>query len=206
MGSESLTNLISPDLEDYHTQNKPQKRKRLETTCKNSPLPVHSKKTRSHIVTDGEQSLNGKYNGKVCGDTTSNSSENTGHQNPARTVVSLEQNETLEAANMDVVPTEGPATVSASGMLQSEGSELDMPSESRCLSLCQTLCVQWKNSQALCWLDCILSALVHLETLRNAVAEVCSREECVFGRLFGKYHQADKLGYTHHLHGVTGLC
>lgn len=205
LGSESLTNLISPDLEDCHTQNKPQKRKRLETTCKNSPLPVHSKKTRSHVVTGGEQSLNGKYNGKVCGDTTSNSPENTGYQNPARTIASLEQNETLEAANMDVVPTEDPATVSASGMLlQSEGFELEMPSESRCLSLCQTLCVQWKNSQALCWLDCILSALVHLEALRNTVAEVCSREECVFGRLFGKYDQADKLGYTHHLHCVTG--
>lgn len=205
LGSESLTNLISPDLEDCHTQNKPQKRKRLETTCKNSPLPVHSKKTRSHVVTGGEQSLNGKHNGKVCGDTTSNSPENTGYQNPARTLASLEQNETLEAANMDVVPTEDPATVSASEMLlQSEGFELEMPSESRCLSLCQTLCVQWKNSQALCWLDCILSALVHLEVLRNTVAEVCSREECVFGRLFGKYDQADKLGYTHHLHGVTG--
>ncbi|KAH0501995.1 SUMO-specific isopeptidase USPL1 [Microtus ochrogaster] len=166
---------------------------------------VHSKKTRSHVVTGGEQSLNGKYNGKVCGDTTSNSPENTGYQNPARTVASLEQNETLEAADMDVVPTEDPATVSTSGMLlQSEGFELEMPSESRCLSLCQTLCVQWKNSQALCWLDCILSALVHLEALRNTVAEVCSREECVFGRLFGKYDQADKLGYTHHLHGVTG--
>ncbi|XP_057621879.1 SUMO-specific isopeptidase USPL1 isoform X2 [Chionomys nivalis] len=205
LGSQSLTNLISPDLEDCHTQNKPQKRKRLETTCKNSLLPVHSKKARSHVVTGGEQSLSGKYNGKVCGDTTSDSPENTGHQNPARTVASSEQIETLEAANMDVVPTKDPATVSASGMLlQSEDFELEMSTESRCLSLCQTLCVQWKNSQALCWLDCILSALVHLEALRNTVAEVCSREECVFGRLFGKYDQADKLGYTHHLHGVTG--
>lgn len=29
LGSESLTNLISPDLEDCHTQNKPQKKKEI---------------------------------------------------------------------------------------------------------------------------------------------------------------------------------
>ncbi|XP_031194657.1 SUMO-specific isopeptidase USPL1 isoform X2 [Mastomys coucha] len=98
---------------------------------------------------------------------------------------------------MVVATTEDTATVSLT-------SELEMPSKSRCLSLCQTLCVQWKNTQALCWLDCILSALVHLEVLRNTVLEVCSIEECVFGRLFETYHQADKLLHTHHLHGVTG--
>ncbi|KAL6060857.1 hypothetical protein STEG23_006416 [Scotinomys teguina] len=204
LGSESLTNLISPDSEDCHAQNKPQKRKRLETNCKNSPLPGHSKKTRGHLVA-GEQILNGKYNGKVCGEPSSNLPDNTGHQNPVRTVGSLEQNETLEAGNMDVAPTEVPATVTVSGMLpQSEGSELEMPSKSRCLSFCQTLCVQWKNSQALCWLDCILSALVHLAVLKNTVVEVCSREECVFGRLLEAYHQAEKLLHTHHLHAVTG--
>ncbi|XP_028733899.1 SUMO-specific isopeptidase USPL1 isoform X2 [Peromyscus leucopus] len=204
LGSESLTNLISPDLEDCHTQNKPQKRKRLETNCKNSPLPVHSKKTRSHLVT-GEQIVNGKYNGKVCGDTSSSLPENIGHQNPVRTVGSLEQNEALEAGNMDVAPTEDPATVTVSGMLpRSEGSGLKMPSKSRCLSFGQTLCVQWKNSQALCWLDCILSALVHLAALKTTVVETCSREECVFGRLLEAYHQADTLLHTHHLHAVTG--
>ncbi|XP_076779985.1 SUMO-specific isopeptidase USPL1 isoform X2 [Arvicanthis niloticus] len=197
LGSESLTNLISPDSEDCHTPNKPQKRKRLETNCKNSPFPVNSKKTRSHIVTENKPIVNGKYNGEVCGDFSTSFPDNSGHQNPVRTAASVEQNETLEADNVVVATSEDPATVSVT-------SELEMPSRSRCLSLCQTLCVQWKNSQALCWLDCILSALVHLEVLRNTVLEVCSREECVFGRLFEMYHQADKLLHTHHLHGVTG--
>ncbi|XP_059104982.1 SUMO-specific isopeptidase USPL1 isoform X3 [Peromyscus eremicus] len=106
---------------------------------------------------------------------------------------------------MDVAPTEDPATVTGSGMLpRSEGSGLKMPSKSRCLSFGQTLCVQWKNSQALCWLDCILSALVHLAVLKNTVLEMCSREECVFGRLLEAYHRADTLLHTHHLHAVTG--
>ncbi|XP_052025060.1 SUMO-specific isopeptidase USPL1 isoform X2 [Apodemus sylvaticus] len=197
LGSESLTNLISPDSEDCHTPNKPQKRKRLETNCKNSSLPVHSKKTRNHIVTHSEPIVNGKYNGEVCGDFSTSFPQNSGHQNSVRTAASVEQNETLEADNMVVATTEDLATVSVT-------PELEMPSKSRCLPLCQTLCVQWKNTQALCWLDCVLSALVHLEVLRNTVLEVCSREECVFGRLFEMYHQAEKLLHTHHLHGVTG--
>lgn len=197
LGSESLTNLISPDSEDCHTPNKPQKRKRLETNCKNSSLPEHSKKTRNHIVTHSEPVVNGNYNGEVCDDFSTSFPDNTGHQNPVRTAASVEQNETLEADNMVVATTEDPATVSVT-------SELEMPSKSRCLPLCQTLCVQWKNTQALCWLDCVLSALVHLAVLRNTVLEVCSREECVFGRLFEMYHQADKLLHTHHLHGLTG--
>ncbi|KAL1768655.1 SUMO-specific isopeptidase USPL1 isoform X1 [Sigmodon hispidus] len=205
LGSESLTNLISPDSEDCRTQNKPQKRKSLETSYKNSSLPVHSKKTRSHIDTDGEQILNGKYNGNVCVNTSSDLPDISGRQNPVRTVVSWEQNETLEADNMEVATAEDPAAVNVSGMLpQRKRSGLEMPLESRCLLFCQTLCVQWKNSQALCWLDCILSALVHLEGLKSTVAEVCSTEECVFGRLFDTYQQANKLLYTHHLHGVTG--
>ncbi|GAB1290499.1 SUMO-specific isopeptidase USPL1 [Apodemus speciosus] len=197
LGSESLTNLISPDSEDCHTPNRPQKRKRLEANCKNSSLPVHSKRTRNHIVTHSEPVVNGNYNGEVCDDFSTSFPDSTGHQNPVRTAVSVEQNETLEADNMVVATTEDPATVSVT-------SELEMPSKSRCLPRCQTLCVQWKNTQALCWLDCVLSALVHLEVLRSTVLEVCSREECVFGRLFEMYHQADGLLHTHHLHGLTG--
>lgn len=197
MGSESLTNLISPDSEDCPTPSKPQKRKRLETNCRNSPLPVHSKKTRSHIVTDSEPIVNGKYNGEVCDDFSASFPDTSAHQDPASTAASVEQSEALEADDVVVAATEDPATVSVT-------SELEMPAKSRCLPLCQTLCVQWKNTQALCWLDCILSALVHLEVLRKTVLEACSREECVFGRLFEMYHQADELLHTHHLHGVTG--
>jgi hypothetical protein len=199
LGSESLTNLISPDSEDCPTPSKPQKRKRLETNCRNSPLPVHSKKTRSHIVTDSEPIVNGKYNGEVCDDFSASFPDTSAHQDPASTAASVEQSEALEADDVVVAATEDPATVSVT-------SELEMPAKSRCLPLCQTLCVQWKNTQALCWLDCILSALVHLEVLRKTVLEACSREECVFGRLFEMYHQADELLHTHHLHGVTGLC
>ncbi|XP_053776694.1 SUMO-specific isopeptidase USPL1 isoform X3 [Desmodus rotundus] len=75
--------------------------------------------------------------------------------------------------------------------------------ESRCTPFCQTSCVQWKNSYALCWLDCILSALVHLEVVKKVVmTDLCPKEESVFSQLFTKYNQASKLLHTSHLDAV----
>ncbi|XP_026920432.2 SUMO-specific isopeptidase USPL1 isoform X3 [Acinonyx jubatus] len=103
---------------------------------------------------------------------------------------------------------EAPTTVDVSGTggisPHNEGCtpELEMLLESKCTSLCQSSYVQWKNANALCWLDCILSALVHLEGLKNTVTDLCSNEESVFWRLFTKYNQASKLLHTSQLEGV----
>ncbi|XP_062050391.1 SUMO-specific isopeptidase USPL1 isoform X2 [Lepus europaeus] len=105
---------------------------------------------------------------------------------------------------------EDPSTVDISGVgqtsPQNEGgtSELEIPLESKCTSFRQTFYVQWKNAHALCWLDCILSALVHLEGLKNTVTELCSKEESVFWQLFTKYNQANKLLSTTRLDGIKG--
>ncbi|XP_046519884.1 SUMO-specific isopeptidase USPL1 [Equus quagga] len=210
LGSKSLNNLISPDLEDCHTTNKPQKRKLLETNYKDSPVVACSKKTKSRVVIDGEQVLNSKQNEAACDETSSDLPDvlHSGQQNPGRTADSLEQGEILEANIVDVAAEEDPATIDVSRTggtsPQNEGctSGLEMPLENRCTSLCQTLCVQWKNAYALCWLDCILSALVHLEGLKNTVTDLCSKEESVFWRLFTKYDQASKLLHTSQLDGV----
>ncbi|XP_029792745.1 SUMO-specific isopeptidase USPL1 isoform X2 [Suricata suricatta] len=77
-----------------------------------------------------------------------------------------------------------------------------MPLESKCTSLRPSSHVQWRNADALCWLDCILSALVHLGGLQNTVSGLCSKEESVFWRLFTKYNQASKLLHTSQLDGV----
>lgn len=55
------------------------------------------------------------------------------------------------------------------------------------------LCLQWRNRHNLCWLDCVLSALVHLETLKCALAEECGDEKCLLQRLLTKYNQATVL-------------
>ncbi|XP_008590825.1 PREDICTED: SUMO-specific isopeptidase USPL1 [Galeopterus variegatus] len=211
LGSKPL-NLISPDSEDCHTPIKPQKRKILESRCKDSLLLANSKKARRHIVIDAEQILNSKHNGKVFDETSSNLPDSS-QQNPIRTVDSLEQNGILEADIVDMTTGEDPIIVDDSGTEgtppQNEGctSELEMPLESKYASFHQSLCVQWKNAYALCWLDCILSALVHLEGLKNTVTELCSKEESIFWQLFTKYNQANKLLNASQLNGlIDGDC
>ncbi|XP_059851956.1 SUMO-specific isopeptidase USPL1 isoform X2 [Delphinus delphis] len=212
LGSKSLNNLITPDLEDCHTPNKPQKRKIVETNSKESPLLANAKKTKHHNGIDGEQVLNSKHNEEEYDETSSDLPRllHGGQQNPIRTTDSLEQNEILEADIVDMAAEEDSTVVDVSRTggtaPQNEGcaSELEMPLESKHTSFCQTSCVQWKNAYALCWLDCILSALVHLEGLKNTVTDLCSKEESVFGQLFTRYNQANEFLHTSQLDGVKG--
>ncbi|XP_069457719.1 SUMO-specific isopeptidase USPL1 isoform X1 [Ovis canadensis] len=210
LGSKSLNNLISPGLEDCHTPNKPQKRKILETNCEDLPFLADSKKTKNYRGIDSEQVLNSSHNGGEYDGTSPGlpGSLYSGQQNPVRTADSWEQNEALEADTVDMAPEEDATMVDVSG---TEGtrpqnerctSELEKPLESKHTSFCQTSCVQWKNAHALCWLDCILSALVHLEGLKSTVTDLCSKEESVFGRLFTRYNEANKLLHTSQLDGV----
>ncbi|KAM6146212.1 SUMO-specific isopeptidase USPL1 isoform 1-T1 [Phoenicopterus ruber ruber] len=55
------------------------------------------------------------------------------------------------------------------------------------------LCLQWRNRHNLCWLDCILSALVHVETLKFALAEEYNDGKCLLQELLTKYNQATVL-------------
>lgn len=198
MGSKSLSNLISPDSEDCHTPNKPHKRKNLDTNCKDLSLLASSKKTRTHIFTDDKQILNTEHNGEVYNEILSDLLPGSHNCNTVRTADSVGQSETSEADNVNVATDDtATATVSGTGAIYShnEGytSESETPWE-RTRSLCQTLYVQWRNANALCWLDSILSVLVHLEALKNTVTEFCSKDS-VFWRLFKKYDQANKLLY-----------
>ncbi|XP_032960403.1 SUMO-specific isopeptidase USPL1 isoform X2 [Rhinolophus ferrumequinum] len=202
LGSKSLNNLISPDWEDHHTPNRPQKRKLLETNCKDSPPLADSKKIKDHCVLGGECVSNSKHNRETHDETPSVLPDSlpSGSQNPVKTGESLEQDEILEAAVVDMAAEEDATTIDVSGTgepaPQNEGgtSEVDMPLESTCTPSSQTSCVQWKNTYALCWLDCILLALVHLEVVKKAVmTDLCSKEASVFWQLFTKYNQASVL-------------
>ncbi|XP_058040833.1 SUMO-specific isopeptidase USPL1 isoform X2 [Ahaetulla prasina] len=61
-------------------------------------------------------------------------------------------------------------------------------------SLREPLSLQWRNAQALCWLDCILSILVHLETLR--ILTGLSKNMSVIQSLLTKYNEAAALVNT----------
>ncbi|ELK30263.1 PREDICTED: SUMO-specific isopeptidase USPL1 [Myotis davidii] len=210
LGSKSFNNLISPDLEDL-APNKPQKRKLLEISSKDSPSLATSKKIKSDTVIDGEQVLNSKHNGEAYEETSSDlpDSLHSGQQSPVKAADFLGPDEILEAAVTDLAAEEDATAVDISKTgetaLHNEGgtSELEMPLENRCIPFCQTSCVQWKNSDALCWLDCLLSLLVHLEVVKKAVmTDLCSKEESLFWQLFAKYNQASKLLHASHLDAV----
>lgn len=205
LGSKSYNNLISPNLEDHLAPNKPQKRK-------DSPSLADSRKVKSYsVIDDGKQVLNSKHNGEEYEETSSDLPDtlHSGQQSSVRATDFLGPDEILEAAVTDLAAEEDAITVDISGTgetaPQNEGgtSELEMPLESKCIPFCQTSCVQWKNSDALCWLDCILSLLVHLEVVKKAVmTDLCPKEESLFWQLFTKYNQASKLLLASHLDAV----
>lgn len=194
LGFKSHHNLISPDLDDCHTPNKPQKRKILETNNKDSHFLSNSKKTKNCV--DDEHVLNHIHNGEEY-DKTSSNLQPSHQQTSIKTVDNFEQNEILEADTVDMAVDEDFPAVNESGTggmtSQNEGctSQLERPLESTASA--QTSFVQWENAYALCWLDCILSALVHLEVLKKTVMDLNSKEESVFHRLFTKYKEANKL-------------
>uniref|UniRef100_A0A8C5TCC8 Ubiquitin specific peptidase like 1 n=1 Tax=Malurus cyaneus samueli TaxID=2593467 RepID=A0A8C5TCC8_9PASS len=79
--------------------------------------------------------------------------------------------------------------------LLSTASEIS-PKEDKGSSNDRDVCLQWRNIHNLCWLDCILSALVHLETLKFALAEEYNDGKCLLQKLLKKYHQASVLLYS----------
>lgn len=70
---------------------------------------------------------------------------------------------------------------------ESEHSELEVPKEE--LSI-EQLILQWKNTAALCWLDCILTALVHSKVLRNVISNLGTEVESPIKNLCTEYDQA----------------
>lgn len=213
LGSKSLNNLFSPDLEDHQTPNKPQKRKLLETSFKDSPPSANSRKIKDRIVTGGDRVLGSRRSGEARDEATVDApgSPHGGQRDPVRADAPLEQDEILEAAVADVAAEEDAAMVGVCGTgdtaAQNEGGmpEPEMPPQSRCRPFCQTVCVQWRNSHALCWLDCLLSALVHLEVLRRAVlSHLCAREDSVFRQLFTQYGRASELLHASRQGGAGG--
>ncbi|XP_033002330.1 SUMO-specific isopeptidase USPL1 isoform X3 [Lacerta agilis] len=60
----------------------------------------------------------------------------------------------------------------------------------------EPLWLQWRNVYALCWLDCILSVLVHLETLKMILSGSVLENVSVIQSLFAKYNEATALVNT----------
>ncbi|KAM4702375.1 SUMO-specific isopeptidase USPL1 [Discoglossus pictus] len=53
--------------------------------------------------------------------------------------------------------------------------------------------LQWKNQYSLCWLDCIMSALVHSPTLKSDLGKESTDENATVHQLLIKYNEANAL-------------
>ncbi|XP_067842084.1 SUMO-specific isopeptidase USPL1 isoform X2 [Heptranchias perlo] len=66
-------------------------------------------------------------------------------------------------------------------------TRLEVPNEG---SSSEQLFLQWKNTSALCWLDCILTALVHLKIIRKVITNLGTEMESAVKKLCTEYDQA----------------
>ncbi|XP_074922029.1 SUMO-specific isopeptidase USPL1 [Chelonoidis abingdonii] len=204
LGYKPLNSIIIPaDSENHQTQGTERKRKIFEISPTASPIESCSKQARTNNnLIDAEHTLNtdlvvqrNGYNLCVTQPCLPDLSPDD-QQKHNRTTESLEHNVDLATAITVGGVQESPDSNSKTELfpnseLCSIKSEI-LHIESKSSFFTGHLCLQWRNIYALCWLDCILSALVHLKTLRIAVTEACT-EESVIQRLFTKYNQATAL-------------
>ncbi|XP_044522038.1 SUMO-specific isopeptidase USPL1 [Gracilinanus agilis] len=213
LGFKSLENIIvSVDVENYQPPHKKPKRKILKSSSVVSSLELDSKENGNSTLFDGECIVKSELAHRPDEYNLYRTSSDLPvvlkdwQQNPSRAAESLEHSGILEAEIANQATEEYPSIVGSQTenvpKLEKSSTKLEGLLENRCLPFTESTCLQWRNAYSLCWLDCILSALVHLEGLKKAVTELCSKEESVFQQLYTKYNQASILLTAHHLNGA----
>ncbi|NXE81323.1 USPL1 isopeptidase, partial [Cochlearius cochlearius] len=205
LGYKPLNSIItSADSENRQVPSTHKKRKLCDTSDF-SPVESHAKKARTNNVVNVEPTINKDpvvkcYQNSLC---IPKSSLHDGLQNdqqkPRSNVESCIQKVDLETTTTTTSCQESPPKTSSPGTQPLPNSELCSATSEILLrgdkgSTDNTdLCLQWRNVHNLCWLDCILSALVHLETLKFALAEEYGDGKCLLQKLLTKYNQATVL-------------
>uniref|UniRef100_K7FKB7 Ubiquitin specific peptidase like 1 n=1 Tax=Pelodiscus sinensis TaxID=13735 RepID=K7FKB7_PELSI len=184
LGYKPLKKIIIPvDSKNHQTQ---RKRKIFEISPTTSPIDSCSKQARTNNLIDAEHTLHLRtrsvFNGynlcmtQPCLPDLSQDDQ----QKPSGTGGAQESSDS--SSKTQLLPNLELGSVTSEILDEDSQPSLNV----------EHLCLQWRNTYALCWLHCILSALVHLETLRIAVTEACI-EESVIQWLFTKYNQATAL-------------
>ncbi|NXW62656.1 USPL1 isopeptidase, partial [Eurystomus gularis] len=203
LGYKPLNSIItSTDSENHHVPPTHQKRKLCDISD-SSPVESHPKKSRTNSVVKVEHAVNTDL-GVKCVQSSSCIPKSSLHdvlqtdqQKPSNGVEPCMQKVDFETATNTNSSQESPPKTSSPRTQLLPNSELCSTTSEILLkddkdSTNNTdLCLQWRNTHNLCWLDCILSALVHLETLKFALAEEYGK--CLLQELLAKYNQATVL-------------
>ncbi|NWS68762.1 USPL1 isopeptidase, partial [Crotophaga sulcirostris] len=205
LGYKPLNSIItSADLENHQVPSTHQKRKLCDVSdC--SPVESHTKKARTNNVVNTEDTINTDlvvkcYQNSLCIPKSSlHGVLQNDQQKPVNNVESSVQKVDCGTPTNTNKYQESPPKTSSSrtqflpnAELCSTTSEILLKDDKGSTNNTD-LYLQWRNMHNLCWLDCILSALVHLETLKVALAEEYNDGKCLLQKLLTKYNQATAL-------------
>ncbi|XP_061484454.1 SUMO-specific isopeptidase USPL1 isoform X2 [Rhineura floridana] len=192
LGFKPLNNIIIP----INSQGTCRKRKVFDTSLVTSPVEQCLKLTRTDNLMDTEKMFKPDLASKCNGDSlfgTRSGQPDFSDSNSA--TESMEQKMDMEKA----VQESSPEIFNVQAQLLSEseiGSSVSKILHQDKQSLPEPLWLQWRNTYALCWLDCILTTLVHLETLKMILNGSVLKNVSVIQSLFAKYNQATALVNT----------
>ncbi|XP_039179530.1 SUMO-specific isopeptidase USPL1 isoform X1 [Crotalus tigris] len=192
LGSASLSTIIIPsDAKGYASQGTCGKRKLLGTNLLTSSIEPCLKLIRTDDLMDTEEPFRSDLipncNGNNLIRTQSGQSDFSQAKQPSFSEKAESVNQKMgsgaEEHSSEVLNVQTQLS-SASEMAPSVSQVL----QQRKPSLREPLWLHWRNAHALCWLDCILSILVHLETLR--ILTGISKNTSVIQSLLTKYNEA----------------
>ncbi|NWU45596.1 USPL1 isopeptidase, partial [Hylia prasina] len=201
LGYKPLNSIITSTGSENHQVPPTDKKRKLGDTSDFSAVESDPKKARTNTVLNVEHAINADsivkgYQNSLC---IPKASLHDDQQNPGNHVGSCMQKvdfeTTTKASNCQESPPKAcsPKTqLLPDSDLLSTASEISLE-ENKGSNNNRDLCLQWRSTRNLCWLDCILSALVHLETLKSALAEEYNNGKCLLHKLVTKYNQASVL-------------
>ncbi|NXD99419.1 USPL1 isopeptidase, partial [Chaetorhynchus papuensis] len=205
LGYKPLNSIITSTGSENHQVPSTHKKRKLGDTNNFSAVESDPKKARTNNVLSVEHTINADsgvkcYQSSLCipkaslHDVLQNDQQNPGSR-VGSCMPKVDFKTTTKTNSYQESPpkTSSPKTqLLSNSELLSTTSEISLK-EDKGSTNDRDLCLQWRNIRNLCWLDCILSALVHLETLKFALAEECNNGKCLLQKLLTKYNQASSL-------------
>ncbi|NXW48688.1 USPL1 isopeptidase, partial [Nyctiprogne leucopyga] len=200
LGYKPLNSIITSSDSENHQVPSTHKKRKLCDISDFSPVESHPKKARTNNVINVEHTINTDpvvkcYQNSLCIPKSSlHDVLQNDQQKPSNNVESCMQKVDFETTTnhyQESPPkTSSPRTqLLPNSELHSTTSEIFLKDDKGSTNNTD-LCLQWRNIHNLCWLDCILSALVHLETLKFALSEEHNDGKCLLQKLLTKYNQA----------------
>ncbi|XP_005149841.2 SUMO-specific isopeptidase USPL1 [Melopsittacus undulatus] len=205
LGYKPLNSIITSADSENHQVPPTDKKRKLCGIGDFSPVESHPKKARTNNVANGVHSINTDpvvkscQNGLCLPKSSLHDVLQNDQQKPDISVEVCTQKVDFETTTNTNNSKASPPNTSTPGAQLLPNSELSSTISETLLKSDKgstnnrDLCLQWRNVHNLCWLDCILSALVHLETLKFPLAEDYNHGKCLVQELLTKYNQATVL-------------